>query len=287
MIFDIVMKLARKSMGSELYNRISYDWLGRRRNYERFETYSAIHRHYLDQGISFRGKRVVEVGTGLQYFTALHFLADGAARVDLVEPKLEFSRSTLMDFLEAFNVRSQVKLRAEDVEGRIRCFNDLSQIPPETGEGADLICSFTVLEHVRDLPGFFALCAKILKPGGVAYHMIDLSDHTYQVFARFPVLTRLNSARALYHLRYSPRMFDRLNDPKCYMNRVLMPDYLDLSLRNGFKIVSAVPNPYPGKVRIHPDLLGGRKDCGPESLNITTLALTLEKASGGIRGTAA
>ncbi|HKP95103.1 MAG TPA: methyltransferase domain-containing protein [Fibrobacteria bacterium] len=285
MLFDIAMKLARKSLGSGLYDRISYNWLGRRRHYERLETYSAIHRHYLEQGLDFRGKTVLEVGAGLQYFTALYMLAGGAAKVILVEPKLTYTRETLLRFLAEFNEGSPKPLRAEDVESQIACYQDLSAIPAEGPGVADLMCSFTVLEHVRDLPGFFSLSARLLKPGGRAYHLVDLSDHTYQVFARFRMLSGLNSARALYHLRYSKRMFDLLNDPKCYMNRALMPDYLRLAAANGFRIVSAVPRPYPGRVRVHPELLGGAA-AAAETLNITTLALTLERPAGNAGTTA-
>jgi SAM-dependent methyltransferase len=296
MIFDIAMKLARKTMRPGLYDKISYDLLGRRRHYERMGTYSAIHRHYLEKGLEFRGKSVIEVGAGLQYFTALFFLADGAAKVTLVEPKLRFSRETMLGFLKEFNAQSDKKLKAEDLDDRISCYQDLSEIPREKDRAADLICSFTVLEHVRDLPGFFRESARLLKPGGRAYHMIDLSDHTYQVFARFPWASGLNDARALYHLRYSPRMFGLLNDPKCYMNRALMPTYLDLAKANGFRVVSAVTNPYAGQVKIHPDLLrspGGPRDPGsaaepenPENLRITTLSLTLERPMAS-QGTAA
>ena len=287
MLFDIAMKLARKSLSQGFYNKISYDLLGRRRNYERIGTYADIHRHYREHGISFQGKNVVEVGAGLQYFTALFFLADGASQVTLVEPKLIFSAEELRRTLAAFNGHASRPrpLTEAEVRDRIQCFRDLSEVPRSMDGQADLLCSFTVLEHVHDLPGFFSESNRILKPGGCAYHMVDLSDHTYQVFARFRLLSGLNSSRALYHLRYSPGLFGVLNDPKCYMNRVLMPAYLDLAGKNGFTIVRKDTQPYPGKVKIHPRLLDeGARD--EEMLRITTLSLTLEKtgAAAAARG---
>ena len=264
-------------MGSGLYDKVSYDWLGRRRNYERLATYSDIHRHYREQGIDFKGLRVIEVGAGLQYFTALHFLADGADQVTLVEPKLTYSADTLRRFVGEYNAQSPRPVDGAAAEARIRAHQDLSQVP---GDGsADLMLSYTVLEHVRDLPGFFAQSARLLKPGGRAYHMIDLSDHTYQVFARFPWASRLNDNRALYHLRYSRRMFDFLNDGKCWMNRALWPEYTALAAANGFRVVSAVPNHYSRPVRIHPEIMQRQGPAQPADLRITTLALTLERAS--------
>lgn len=46
-------------------------------------------------------------------------------------------------------------------------------------ERFDLILSYTVLEHVppRELPGLLAATGKLLAPGGVALHFVDLEDH--------------------------------------------------------------------------------------------------------------
>jgi SAM-dependent methyltransferase len=46
-------------------------------------------------------------------------------------------------------------------------------------EPVDLVYSFDVLEHVEDLEGFFACCAKMLRPGGISLHKFDLSGHEY------------------------------------------------------------------------------------------------------------
>jgi SAM-dependent methyltransferase len=46
-------------------------------------------------------------------------------------------------------------------------------------EPVDLVYSFDVVEHVEDLDGFFACCAKMLNPGGVSLHKFDLSGHEY------------------------------------------------------------------------------------------------------------
>jgi len=277
MLFDIAMKLARKSMPGGLYDAVSYDWLGRRKHYERIGTYAAIHKHYRDHGIDFRGRRIIEVGCGLQYFTALFMLSEGAESVTLVEPKLTHSRGMLLGFLDAFNAQAPRKLAADDVEARIACYRDLAAIPPAEDGRADWICSFTVLEHVSDLPGFFAEGLKKLKPGGKAYHLVDLSDHTYQVFARFKALSWLNTRRGLYHLRYSPAFFATLNDPKCWMNRALMPDYLKLARAAGFEILSAEPLPYEGDIKIHPALLAAHPEAQAGQLHVINVALTLRK----------
>ena len=46
-------------------------------------------------------------------------------------------------------------------------------------EAVDLVYWFDVLEHVEDLNGLFACCAKMLRPGGISLHKFDLSGHEY------------------------------------------------------------------------------------------------------------
>jgi hypothetical protein len=57
----------------------------------------------------------------------------------------------------------------------------------------DLICSYLVGEHVRDLESFARISCKPLVPGGVAVHVVDFSQHydwAYYgdpfLFLRFP-----------------------------------------------------------------------------------------------------
>lgn len=277
MLLDAAYKLARKSLSQGLYNWVSYDFLKRRETYERLETYRAISRHYRSQGVDARDKRVLEVGCGLQYFTGFGFLEDGAREVLLVEPKLKRDDETIRRQLEAFNAGAGAKLPREKAAS-LRVFGGLDQVPDDLLGTVDLVCSYTVLEHVGDLDGFFRRMAGLLAPGGRAYHLVDLSDHTYQVFARIPGAAWLNEGRGLYHLRYSRRVFGLLNDGKCWMNRVLLPAYLELCARNGLEVEGLETTPYK-RVPIHRDVLAGLDDRDPGKLFITTFSLKLRKAA--------
>lgn len=282
MLFDIAWKLSRKSLSGGLYDFLSYDMLGRNRVYERPETYRGIIDHYLAHGVSFAGKAVIEAGCGRQFFTALHMLAAGAAKVILAEPKLRFSREMLRAHLEPFNRvfrQGMDPIGEEDAASRIEAFRDLSQIPADRNGSADHVCSYTVLEHVPDLPGFFRDSFRLLKPGAMAYHHVDLSDHTYQIMARFGATHSLAGRRALYHLRYSERAFAVLNDPKCWMNRRLLPEYLDMVREAGFTVESLVPDPYDGPVVIHPSLMERCSDKDPSRFKLLNFSLTLRKGS--------
>jgi len=278
MIFDFTYKLARKWLSPYLYNTISYDLLKRRKGYERIETYENIFKHYKENGIDFKEKTVIELGSGLQYFTAFFFLLDGAKKVFLIEPKLVFSLSELKSSLDIFNSQYGSKLTIEDAANRIECYSDLAGLKGNLKCEVDVICSYTVLEHVINLPSIFAECAKILNRNGRCYHLIDLSDHTYQVFARLPFLAGLNQKRPLYHLRYSKKLFEFVNDPKCFMNRKLVPEYLLLAEKNGYTISNFSIKTFDGKMKIHPDLIEGYSP-NDSKFRALTLSLSLLKSS--------
>ncbi len=273
MLFDIIWKLIRKSLSPSAYNWLSYRLFRRRDRYEKPETYTSIFDHYLKEGLEFKGKVVLEAGCGLQIYTALSMLRAGADRVLLAEPKILEKQNALEQI-----TRFQGAGGREDVLKSIIAYRSLKDVEDAHSSGIDLICSYTVLEHVEDLDNFFRHSQRLLKPGGISYHTVDLSDHTYQFFARFPVLRRLNEKRALYHLRYSNRAFARLNDPKCFMNRVLLPKYLELTAAHGFVIEKVEPTTYSGPCKIHPDLLNSlSRQIDSKFLHTHVFSLTLRK----------
>jgi SAM-dependent methyltransferase len=277
MIFDIAWKLGRKSLTGGLYDFLSYRVLGRNRRYERLETYESIYRHYRDHGLEFRGRKVAEIGCGLQLFTGLQMLAEGASEVILVEPKLDFSPTFVEGHVLRYNAARDKTLAVDDVAKRSRAYKDLGKVPADDDGSVDIVCSYTVLEHVPDLSAFFRESYRVLKPGGVSYHLVDLSDHTYQVLGHFPLVAGINSRRGLYHLRYGDGAFARLNDPKCWMNRQLLPTYLDLARKVGFAVERLEVQPFRGPVQIHPDLLARVPGTDPAQLRALTFSLMLRK----------
>jgi len=253
MLFDLAWKLTRKSLSQSSYNWLSYRLFGRKIRYEKSETYTAIFNHYCENGLEFRGKTVLEVGCGLQIFTALHILRAGASRVLLAEPKV-LERKRASEQFRVFQSEFSEDLSEQEAFDRILAYRSLSEIHGPSSH-IDLICSYTVLEHVSDLEDFFRQSGRLLKRGGLSYHLVDVSDHTYQFFGRFPILRKLHEKRALYHLRYSNATFVRLNDPKCFMNRILLPRYIELAAIYEFEVEEVTLVPYDKPFKIHPDLL--------------------------------
>lgn len=280
MLLDIIWKSLRKLLSQRLYDFISYEIFGRKMNYEKIETYFQIVKHYQSQGLNFNKDIVLEVGCGKQLYTALFVLAAGAKKVVLVEPRLVFSQAllekTLKDLRKNYPETFQL-FSEETVRGKIEAYKDISQIPDNFSRKVDVIYSYTVLEHVSNLPSYFKNAFRLTSENGVVYQLVDLSDHTYQLLAKFSFLRPIAGRRALYHLRYSQFLFNLINDSKCYMNRKLLPEYLSIAEENGFQVNKLTMENYDGKINIHPDLLKNQPQYDPKHLKITNFSLTLRK----------
>ena len=254
MVLDFAYKLARKSLSPSLYSAVSGSFVGRRKAWATAETYAGIFDYYRRRLGPFDGKVVLELGPGNQLFTARHFIEEGASRVILVEPKwkgFEFAVGG------SAGVSGPPGVAENGVPGlsRVEAWGDLRLVPAALDRKVDLMCSHLVLEHLADLPSLFEHTARLLAEGGLAHHRVDLTDHTYHVFSKFPLLRRITERRALYHLRYSDSVFGLLNDPKCYMNRRMLPEFLDGARASGLAVSFQVVQKSE-RARIHPDLAG-------------------------------
>lgn len=79
---------------------------------------------------------------------------------------------------------------------RLRRVESLSALDAGT---ADVVGSYSVLEHVRDLPELLTQSRRLLKPGGLMIHRVDLRDH----FFKYPYA----------FLTFSRETWDRWLDP--------------------------------------------------------------------------
>jgi SAM-dependent methyltransferase len=148
-------------------------------------------------GMDFEDKTVVELGPGQTpdlLFGALAFGARKAVGLD-VERYLNSGTREIGNFEKSYNrIRGAVdcgrlpgnlSLR----ENRFRhagvvpqdCFDvrlyDGKRFPLDD-ESVDIIWSRSVLEHVKDYRDVLREMERVLKPGGISCHIIDLRDHT-------------------------------------------------------------------------------------------------------------
>ena len=101
-----------------------------------------------------------------------------------------------------------------------------SSIKPES---IGLLASFAVLEHVSDIDQVCAHLMKIMRPGGVIFHFVDLADHrSYRAGSEFGPLSFLYEEEAPEN-----------------MNRLRAPEITEAHRRAGFEIINDVRETSP------------------------------------------
>ena len=115
--------------------------------------------------------------------------------------------------------------------------------PDSLGEEAfDIIFSNAVLEHVADVAGTLAACRRLLRPGGIMLHEVDLRSHqTYE-------------NHALQFLEYPSWLWRLMSSHNGEPNRVRMPAYRQIAADLGFEeiettVVASFPDELIAAVR--------------------------------------
>lgn len=279
-MFDILYKYSRKVMSPQLYKKLQLSFLGRLRTWDTINTYKSIFEQYKkNTPFELRDKVVVEIGTGPQLFTALYFLQHGAKQVIVVDPKIseDWYKEQLCSFLDKFREQNPAfSLSADDVKSKIVVESDLNQIDRSYEGNIDLLVSHLVLEHFDSLPTFFRNLQRLLAINGVSYNLVDLTDHTYHPFGKFKLFEKIPVSRSFFHLRYSDTKFRYLNDSKCYMNRKLLPVYIEMAQEYGF--VAEIDNRvFALKAKIHKDVMNSFKSRDNKDIHTASFSISLQR----------
>lgn len=186
--------------------------------------------------------RVLEIGTGWMPTIPYLFHAAGAGEIVMTDVE------RLIDAETAEAARTFVGARLNDVavglpihhlyENMSRPLNSLYLCPFDWAKvepgSVDVVYSRTVLEHIRldDLRQILADGRKYLRPGGLAVHVIDNSDHYEH---RDKSLSRLN------FLRYPDIAWEAMHwKTGSYQNRLRHSNYIRLFEAAGYDIIDAV-----------------------------------------------
>jgi len=225
---------------------------------------------------SMEGKAILELGPGDSIATALIAKSCGAKSI-LVDvgrfavEDLNFYR----DFARVLNERGLSFPALKNVTSFTQILNfcearylteGLSSLRAIEDQSVDLVFSQAVLEHVRkhEFLEIQRQLARILKPGGVCSHRVDLRDHL---------------GGALNNLRFSEKLWESrfFADSGFYTNRLQMKNMLALFESAGFEVDvvdirrwQALPTP-----RAKMDALFA--DLPEECLNITGFDVLLRK----------
>jgi SAM-dependent methyltransferase len=110
----------------------------------------------------------------------------------------------------------------------------------------DWIFSHAVLEHVRldEFDDTLAECARVLKPGGVTTHCVDMADHL---------------GHSLHSLRFSPKVWESklFQESGFYTNRLRSTELIAAFEHAGFEIMATRSREWPtvplAREHLHPD----------------------------------
>ena len=214
---------------------------------------------------------VLEVGTGWKPTIPLLFSLAGAREVLLTDLRPLCSAATLRATLDTVRaerqqILSRLAIDADTFDRTLTwhpswTFDDAlrhfrltylapcdCQRLPLPSSSVDLIISRAVLEHIPPpvVAGIFRESARLLRPGGLACHIIDNSDHWQHAD---PVLSRVN------FLRFSDAVFrwTCLNGLD-YQNRLRHKEYVQL-LKDAGLTIARQEGPVDARART--DIAGG------------------------------
>jgi SAM-dependent methyltransferase len=141
-------------------------------------------------GMSVRDARLVEIGPGHTLGLAVSLLLAGASRVEAIDtvryaaatpdPRsfIElWRRCSEAGLVDASNAADPTAAQAASVARLGYRIVDGGGKWPFPDGSKDIVYSFSVLEHVRDLRGVLEESRRVLRAGGLSIHTIDLRDH--------------------------------------------------------------------------------------------------------------
>jgi SAM-dependent methyltransferase len=206
------------------------------------------------------GTRCMEVGTGHLPIAPVALYLAGAREVVTVDLHRRIDVNLTVEMLRQLTARGQevvdllAGIASEDLvrerlsiiaKGHDRVFDLFEQIGiryigpgdaksmPEPDASFDLHFSFTCLEHIepQDLAAILTEGRRLLRPLGIAAHLIDTSDH----FAhQDETINRIN------FLRFTESEWSRIGGNEfSYCNRLRAPQLLAMFAKSGLQIVEA------------------------------------------------
>lgn len=135
-----------------------------------------IYQSYVkEKNLTFDGKVVLELGSGVTNSVSYELLARGCSEVYLYEPFAEFNEKKDKELL--LSIAEKYGLTADEILQKVNRCTELECIPDNK---IDLVFSNSVLEHVLNpLELFRALYLK-MNYRGMMFHLVDYRDHFFK-----------------------------------------------------------------------------------------------------------
>lgn len=237
------MALSRLPLGARRWQKLNIFRAGAMDDPE--YAFSTFKKHHAAGGaVDLHEASVLELGPGNSLLTALFARSLGSARTFLVDGERLTSESVSL-FLEAEQMLSHHGLASpgvngESLDGVLQRLNatyltqGLASFQAIPDAEVDFLFSNAVLEHVR-LGEFVPLIRetrRVLKPSGVASHVIDFRDHLQN---------------GLNNLRFSERLWESefMARSGFYTNRLSRPAMEEIFAEAGFQVEVHSLTPWP------------------------------------------
>ena len=128
-------------------------------------------------GISLKGKTVLELGPGATNSTAYELAARGCSYVYAYEPFANFNDTADNNLLKELS--SRYHLEPETIVSRVKRVKSCAEIMPDS---VQLVLSHSVLEHVSEPDQLINMAGSKLTDDGVMVHIVDYRDHFFKYF---------------------------------------------------------------------------------------------------------
>lgn len=211
-------------------------------------------------GFDPKGRTVLELGPGNSYTLAFNFLLSGAKKTVLVDKyprrfdtnhQKEFLEKEIKFFKKKYNrsLKGIITKAGKANKAKILSIKaSAEKMRTVKTDSSDIIVSISVLEHIKDLEKAFREMHRVLKPGGLMIHKIDLRDH-------------YNFNKPLMFLKYSKKTWENwmTKEGYSYTNRLRADDIIKMVKYEGFKVVKTRKDKLQKKVdynNVHKDYTG-------------------------------
>jgi SAM-dependent methyltransferase len=205
---------------------------------------------WLEQALgSVAGRTILEIGSGWEPILPVLFSLHGAAKICLTDQTRLLDLDTVHAALEVIEANAGVisgrtgitpkTFKPSSVEEFLTSFRLAYLAPCDcrslslSPASVDAVISRSVFEHIPGaiIQSILAESYRVLRPGGVACHFVDNSDHWQH---------RDNRISRVNFLRYSDAAFrwTCLNEQN-YQNRLRHPEYVAILRACGFDILRA------------------------------------------------
>lgn len=224
-------------------------------------------------GRSFKGKSVLEVGSGWLPLTPYNLLS--VFEVDCVftyDIKKHFSSKNIMEVNKYFNAYGNLTFPTDDsLHGRVyyRPNTDICEEPPAIP--VQVMISRNVLEHIDPLTirKIHLSAHKFILKNGLIIHQISPSDHRAYTD---------KSITLWDFLRYSQDEWDRVQTRFDYHNRLRLPQYIEIFEKSGWQILHCEHDGTEDSVEL-PDLHSDYSKFTTKELTAGNILIILKRMS--------